>query len=91
MHKNTFENVVTTERVSVRNLSHATRQELIKFYQAAQSEMNEFEPTIKELAREYQGDYFHNQWVDYTLGLDQLRGTSILEVEPRLASELVKL
>jgi len=91
MHKNAFENVVTTERVSIRNLSHATRQELIKFYQNNQSEMNEFEPTIKELSREYQGDYLHNQWVDYTLGLDQLRGTSILEVEPRLASELVKL
>jgi hypothetical protein len=89
--KDIFENVVTTDNVSVRNLSNKTRYELIKFYQENQSDMNEFVSVISELSKDYRGDQRHNQWVDYTTGLDQLRGISILEVEPRLASELVKL
>jgi sulfatase maturation enzyme AslB (radical SAM superfamily) len=89
--KHVFENVVTTHNVSVRNLSDATRHELIKFYQENQSDMNEFISVINELSKDYFGDQLHNQWVDYTKGLDQLRGTSILDVEPRLKSEFVKL
>lgn len=86
-----FENVVTTLNVSVRNLSDVTRYKLIKFYQENQSNMNEFVSVINELSKDYFGDQLHNQWVDYTNGLDQLRGTSILDVEPRLTSEFVKL
>jgi sulfatase maturation enzyme AslB (radical SAM superfamily) len=89
--KHVFENVVTTHNVSVRNLSDATRHELIKFYQENQSDMNEFISVINELSKDYFGDQLHNQWVDYTRGLDQLRGTSILDVEPRLMNEFVKL
>jgi sulfatase maturation enzyme AslB (radical SAM superfamily) len=91
IHKNIFENVVTTHHVSVRNLSDVTRHELIKFYQENQSDMNEFVSVINELSKDYFGDQFHNQWVDYTKRLDQLRGTSILDVEPRLTNEFVKL
>ena len=91
IHKNIFENVVTTISVSVRNLTDTTRSNLIKFYQENQSDMQEFVSVINELSKEYFGNKVHNQWVDYTLDLDHLRGTSILEVEPRLASELVKL
>ena len=91
IHKNIFENVVTTHHVSVRNLSDVTRHELIKFYQENQSDMNEFVSVINELSKDYFGDQFHNQWVDYTNRLDQLRGTSILDVEPRLTNEFVKL
>lgn len=90
-HKNIFENVVTTPSVSVRNLSDVTRHELIKFYQENQSDMNEFISVINELSKDYFGDQLHNQWVDYTKGLDHLRGTSILDIEPRLTSEFVKL
>jgi sulfatase maturation enzyme AslB (radical SAM superfamily) len=91
IHKNIFENVVTTTNVSVRNLTDLTRQNLIKFYQENQSDMQEFVSVINELSKDYFGHDRHNLWVDYTLDLDQIRGTSILEVEPRLTSELVKL
>ena len=63
----------------------------IKFYQENQSDMNEFVSVINELSKDYFGDQLHNQWVDYTEGLDQLRGTSILDVEPKLTNEFVKL
>ena len=91
IHKNIFENVVTTTSVSIRNLTDITRKNLIKFYQENQSDMQEFVSVINELSKDYFGDEIHNRWVDYTLDLDHLRGTSILEVEPRLTSELVKL
>ena len=91
MDNNAFENIVTAHNVSIRNLTDNTRYNLIKFYQDSQSELGEFNPVIGELSRDYLGNNAHNHWVDYTLGLDQLRGTSILDVEPRLSNELIKI
>ena len=91
MDKNAFENIVTTHITSIRNLTDITRNNLIKFYQDAQSELGEFNPVIGELSKEYLGNDFHNRWVDYTLGLDHIRGTSIMEVEPKLVNELNKI
>lgn len=88
--KNSFENVVTTDRVSLRNLSETTRLNLANFYEQAQSDLREFDAVIKELRREPLDKFYHNQWVDYTLGLDKLRGTSILDAEPRLVNDLVE-
>jgi hypothetical protein len=39
----------------------------------------------------YLGNESHNLWVDYTLQLEKIRNNNILDIEPLLKDELVKI
>jgi radical SAM protein with 4Fe4S-binding SPASM domain len=84
-------NVIVTspEKLNIRVLTDKTRQRLIKYYTEAQNH-NEFNTVIRVLEDSYLGTTIRNEWIDYTINLDRLRGNNVLTAEPLLATDFVK-
>jgi len=87
---NIFNHLVLNNELNIRNLTDNTRNYLIEYYTTHQIS-NEFEPVLTTLRLPYLGNESHNQWVDYTLQLEAIRKNNILDIEPLLKDELVKI
>lgn len=87
---NTFNQLILNKELNVRNLTDKTREYLVDYYTKNQLD-KEFEPVITILKQPYLGNQSHNEWVDYTLKLQSIRGNNILDIEPLLKDELIKI
>jgi len=87
---NIFNHLILNKEVNIRNLTDNTRNFLIGYYATHQIK-NEFEPVLKTLKLPYLGNESHNDWVDYTFQLEKIRNNSIIDIEPLLENELVKI
>jgi hypothetical protein len=87
---NIFNHLILNKELDIRNLTDKTRNYLIEYYTKNQIS-NEFEPVLKTLRLSYLGNESHNDWVDYTFQLEKIRNNSIIDIEPLLENELVKI
>ena len=87
---NIFNHLVLNKELNIRNLTDRTRNYLVEYYTKHQIS-NEFEPVLTTLNLPYLGNESHNRWVDYTLQLEAIRNNNILDIEPSLKDELVKI
>jgi len=90
VYANSFNHLILNKELNIRNLTDKTRNYLIEYYSQHQID-KEFEPVLTMLGLPYLGNESHNLWVDYTLQLEKIRNNNILDIEPLLKDELVKI
>jgi sulfatase maturation enzyme AslB (radical SAM superfamily) len=90
VYPNSFNHLILNKELNIRNLTDKTRNYLIEYYSQHQID-KEFEPVLTMLGLPYLGNESHNLWVDYTLQLEKIRNNNILDIEPLLKDELVKI
>ena len=90
VNPNYFNHLILNKELDIRNLTDKTRIYLIEHYTHHQID-NEFETVLTTLKLPYLGNESHNLWVDYTLQLEKIRNNNILDIEPLLKDELVKI
>lgn len=78
--------VIEPEILSLRVLQDPTRQNLLDKYRSLDNA--DYTTVIKGLQQSYGGNHLHNLFVDYTKGMDKIRGLTCKEVIPELAEEL---
>lgn len=71
--------------LSLTTLSDTTRADLLKLYQDSFC----FDQVINALSQNFSGNAMHNQWVDYTLLMQEVRNNNIIDIVPQLKNELV--
>ena len=80
--------VVHPAYLSLRTLSDKTRNNLVKYY-SDNSIDNEFVYVINVLSSGFIGNEIHQQWIDYTNYMQEIRNNDIVSIVPQLANELI--
>jgi len=81
--------VISPPILAVNVLQDATRRELLAKYRSL-SDAN-YAAVIAALEQPFGGAQIHNDFVEYTLGMDRIWKSDVLEAVPELAPEMVRL